>query len=178
MQHARGTAGRIFSDTIHHVTPMLPWMCMTCVQANRLKLIILIRPCCNFPKKRHRIKNPIIIYHLPIESKQNIETCWWTPNLGSSEVVHLNFTKILITWNYEMPRAWFHMKITWFYVIFILCFREFNKIKLWNYAITQLGEEALVAKMNAWNCDKTKQVHRPFWQNNNTMSQPQCMSDR
>ena len=44
-------------------------------------------------------------------------------------LVPLNFTKILITWNHEMPRAWFHVKITWFHVIFIPWSREIPKIR-------------------------------------------------
>ena len=45
------------------------------------------------------------------------------------QVVPLNFTKILITWNHEMPGAWFHVKITWFHVIFIPWSREIPKIR-------------------------------------------------
>ena len=45
------------------------------------------------------------------------------------DLVPLNFTKILITWNHEMPGAWFHVKITWFHVIFIPWSREIPKIR-------------------------------------------------
>ena len=48
----------------------------------------------------------------------------------------------LITWNHEMPRAWFHVKITWFSFQDRVKFTKLSHFT-WNHVITKSREEAL-----------------------------------
>jgi len=75
-------------------------------------------------------------------------------------VVPLNFTKILITWNHEMSRAWFHVKITWFHVIFIPWSREIPKIR--PFHVKSRDHEITWRGTTQWGCLRKDFSASPF----------------